>query len=212
MNTAAKSDAGDATGSMGGEGSSGETTTPESPGVVPPSLWELFALFLMIGLTSFGGSVAAYVQKSVVVHKKWMTDKEFLAGYTLSVFLPGANTPNLAVYIGRHLRGGAGAIVAFIGVVFPPSVAVVIVGALLLTKSTPPHLAHALGAFGAAAVGLIAATAFNLGRKADLGTEGYVIVAAAIAMMGGFDLSIITTLIVLTPVSIALQHWRKSRA
>ena len=168
-------------------------------------------VFLFIGLTSFGGSVAAYVQKNVVERKKWMTDKEFLAGYTLSVFLPGANTPNLAVYIGRHLRGAIGAVVAFIGVVFPPAAAVTVVGWLLLAKNTPPHLANALEGFGAAAVGLIAATAFNLGRKADMGVVGVVIVAGAIVLMGVIHLSIIPTLIILAPISIALQHWRKSR-
>ena len=78
-------------------------------------------------------------------------------------------------------------------------------------KEHTAHLANALEGFGAAAVGLIAATAFNLGRKADMGVVGVVIVAGAIVLMGVIHLSIIPTLIILAPISIALQHWRKSR-
>lgn len=191
--------------------SSAEASDAGAPAGPPPSLLQLFVIFLFIGLTSFGGSVAAYIQKVVVERKQWMTDKEFLTGYTLSVFLPGANTPNLAVYIGRHLRGGAGAVVAFVAVVFPPAALVTVVGAILLTKDTPPHIANALEGFGAAAVGLIAATAFNLGRKAKMGLEGLFIVAAAMALVAGLHVSIIIALLVLTPSSIGLQYWRQRR-
>jgi indole-3-glycerol phosphate synthase len=44
------------------------------------SLWELVFFFGLIGLTSFGGGLTAYIRRLAVTQKGWLTDEEFFKG------------------------------------------------------------------------------------------------------------------------------------
>ena len=78
----------------------------------PVSLWSLYKMFLYVGLLSFGGGVTAWCHREVVLVRGWMTDDEFFSGYSLAQVLPGVNSTNMAVYVGQHVRGLIGSIVA----------------------------------------------------------------------------------------------------
>ena len=87
---------------------------PESPETNPPkvSLWELVFFFGLIGLTSFGGGLTAYIRRLAVTQKGWLTDEEFFSALAIVQILPGARVVGISVYIGNHLRGLLGATLA----------------------------------------------------------------------------------------------------
>ena len=43
------------------------------------SLAEIFQTFLVIGATSFGGGVVAYLRQALVVRKGWLDDDQFMS-------------------------------------------------------------------------------------------------------------------------------------
>src|SRR5260370_691134 len=87
------------------------------PGEVP--IPRIFAAFLLIGATSFGGGVVAYLRHSLVAQHKWVDDKTFVELLGISQTLPGLNATNMAVLVGDRLRGAAGAISAICGICLP---------------------------------------------------------------------------------------------
>ncbi len=85
-----------------------------------PSLVLLFASFLRMGITAFGGpAMISYIRKQVVGDKKWLDSESFQDGVALCQAVPGATVMQMAAYIGLKLRGVRGAISAFVGFGLP---------------------------------------------------------------------------------------------
>src|SRR5450631_3287328 len=80
---------------------------------------QIFSAFLLIGATSFGGGVTAYLRASLVARHRWLTDAAFVNFLAISQTLPGLNATNMAVLVGDHLRGTPGAIAAMVGMCLP---------------------------------------------------------------------------------------------
>jgi len=74
----------------------------ESPKV---GLRDIFLTFLLVGGTSFGGGVVAYLRNALVQKKKWIDDVEFLEITSISNTLPGLNATNMAILVGDRLGG-----------------------------------------------------------------------------------------------------------
>ena len=72
------------------------------------ALGDLFLTFLIIGATSFGGGVVAYLRNAMVAKKQWFTDVEFLELTSISNTLPGLNATNMAILAGDRLCGCGG--------------------------------------------------------------------------------------------------------
>src|ERR1700684_1358196 len=82
--------------------------SPEPSVTTPrPSLAALFWMFLRMGLTPLGGSTQAWTFREVVERRRWLGEREFLAGFTIAQVLPGSTPLNVALYVGMTLRGGA---------------------------------------------------------------------------------------------------------
>jgi chromate transporter len=77
-------------------------------------LGELAALFLRLGVTAFGGPAAhiAMMQDEVVVRRNWLTSAEFLDLLGATNLIPGPNSTEMAIHIGRRRAGGVGLVVA----------------------------------------------------------------------------------------------------
>ena len=84
------------------------------------SLPLLFARFLKIGATAYGGpAIAAEIKKAAVKEYRWISEAEFLQGMAFCQMLPGATWVMLSTYIGYRLRGIWGAFVSAVAFVFP---------------------------------------------------------------------------------------------
>ncbi|MCB1997888.1 MAG: chromate transporter, partial [Rhodoferax sp.] len=55
------------------------------------SPWEVFRVFLVLGLTSFGGPVAhlGYFRIAIVERRRWLPDADYADLVALCQFLPG---------------------------------------------------------------------------------------------------------------------------
>ena len=156
-----------------------------------PTLWEIASLFAFIGMTSFGGGLTAYIRRLVVRQKGWLTDDEFLPGLGLVQLLPGANVVGLSVYIGNHLRGPIGAIVALSMIITAPFIMVCTLGFLYFHAGTTTDTKALLAGVTAAACGLMASMVFEAGQKAITGVHDVLLIALTFFLVRGtppFDL------------------------
>jgi chromate transporter len=86
-----------------------------------PSLWTLLKVFSKLGATGFGGPLAhiALMDHEIVGRRQWLTRERFLHLHALTQLIPGPNSTELAMIIGRELRGGLGLVIATCGFVLP---------------------------------------------------------------------------------------------
>jgi len=69
-----------------------------------PTLVHLFANFLRLGTTAFGGpSMVAYIRKLAVERKGWLAAGEFSEGVAFCQMIPGATAMQTAAYVGLRL-------------------------------------------------------------------------------------------------------------
>ena len=129
-----------------------------------PSLLRVARVFGVLGATSFGGGVVAYLRQALVEREGWFDDREFVRLLELSQTLPGLNSVNLAVLAGDGVRGGLGATVAALAMTLPGVAFVLGLGALYTSYADALWMKAILGGAAAAAVGLLLATALRLGR------------------------------------------------
>ena len=135
------------------------STAGPAPPLVPtqPTLLELLAAFTQVSVAAFGGALP-WSRRMIVERKRWMTNDEFNETFALSQFLPGPNTINFSVVFGSRFGGAAGAAVALLGLVGPPLVIVIILGALYERYGDIETLGHILAGIAAAAAGLLVAS------------------------------------------------------
>src|SRR5664279_4118558 len=136
-----------------------------APAAQSASIRDIFLEFLLIGATSFGGGVVAYLRSGLVAKREWIDDREFVELLAVSQTLPGLNATNMAVLVGDKLRGAIGSIVAIIAICLPGAVYMYITAILYHIHGDRPIVTAALKGVAAAAVGLILATAAQLGKK-----------------------------------------------
>src|SRR2546428_5998130 len=88
-----------------------------------PSVGQIGLFFVKVGLFTFGGSLVllAFLQDQVVQQLQWLTPQAFLDGLALGRLTPGP-IPMLAAFIGYHVGGLRGALLAGVAVLFPCSV------------------------------------------------------------------------------------------
>jgi chromate transporter len=91
---------------------------------------EVFAVFLRLGLTSFGGPVAhlGYFHEEFVVRRKWLDEKTYVDLVALSQFLPGPASSKVGIAIGLSRAGYAGSLAAWTGFTGPSAIALVLFG------------------------------------------------------------------------------------
>jgi chromate transporter len=172
----------------------------------PASLGAILGVFAALGMASFGGGLLGWMHREVVVKRGWMTDEAFLAGVALGQVLPGANSVNLALYIGQQLRGAPGAAMAGLGVLGPPFVAILGLALLYAHYGAVAGLAVVLG--GVAAAGL--ANSLTVGLRTARRMRGlwpWGVAVATFLAVGVARLPMIPAVLVLAPLSIALA-WR----
>ncbi len=185
-----------------------ENRPAAAPVVERVSLWQLFRVFFVLGITSFGGGVVAYLRQALVVKQRWMDDETFLSGLELSQTLPGLNATNMSIYMGERLRGVPGALVAVVAMCLPGTVIVMALGMLYASQARSPTMVMVLGGVGAAAVGLTLATTLQIGRKQLAKPLDLSLVVLTFVVIGIFRVSLVTALLTIGPLSIWLYRPR----
>ena len=109
---------------------------------------EVFAVFLRLGLTCFGGPIAhlGYFHEEFVVRRKWLDEKTYVDLVALCQFLPGPASSQVGFSVGLLRAGYLGAFAAWTGFTLPSAVALVLFayGAGALTGTIGAGLLHGL--------------------------------------------------------------------
>ncbi len=89
-------------------------------------LTEVVLLFLRLGFTAFGGPVAhlALMEREVVQKRGWLTREAFLDLIGLTQLIPGPNSTEMAIHLGKLRAGTAGLILGGVAFILPAAVMV----------------------------------------------------------------------------------------
>jgi chromate transporter len=132
----------------------------------PISLGMIFLLFLKIGATLYGsGYVLLAFLKNQFVTRGWLTESQLLTAVAIGQVTPGPVFSS-ATFAGYLMGGVPGALLATLGIFAPAFILVYITHPLLERLRALPWTARLLDAVNAAALGLMAAIAVELGRAA----------------------------------------------
>jgi chromate transporter len=175
-----------------------------------PNPARLFLAFLTVGLSGFGG-VLPFARRMLVEKRAWLSESAFNETLALCQTLPGPNIVNLSVVVGSRFAGRTGAVAAVTGLMAAP-VAIVLVLATLYGRYGAVGRAPAMIAgLGAAAAGLVAATAAKMAwplvrRHPAFATPFIALVFVGVALL---RLPLVWMLLALAPLSIAIA-WRRN--
>jgi chromate transporter len=178
----------------------------------PPTLVELFVAFAKMSLAGFGG-VLVWARRAIVDQHKWMTADEFNETFALCHFLPGPNIVNLTFVFGSRFRGLAGAIAAFSGLVGPPALIMVVMGALYHRYGEIDALRRVLSGVACAAIGLMLAVVFRmmtpLIKRRDV--IALLVMAAVFIAIGLLRLPLAAVLLAAIPISILITYVMRNK-
>ena len=155
----------------------------------PRGNWrEVLAVFLRLGLTSFGGPVAhlGYFREEFVNRRRWLDDRSYADLVALCQFLPGPASSQVGIAIGLLRAGYAGALAAWTGFTLPSALAH---GAVRLWGRRSSAMRPASGwlhGLKVAAVAVVAQAVLGMARTlAPDRPRATLAVAAAIVDAGG---------------------------
>ncbi len=114
-----------------------------------------------MSLSGFGG-VLYWARRVLVERRRWMTAEEFNEAFALCHVLPGPNIVNLSVVFGARFRGIPGAVVAFVGLLGPPTAIVTVLAMLYGRFGGDDALQRTLHGISCAAIGLFIATLLKM--------------------------------------------------
>lgn len=129
----------------------------------------LFLIFLKIGAVLYGSGyvLLAFLRTDFVVRLGWLTDQQLLDAVAVGQFTPGP-VFTTATFIGYLLGRVPGAVLATVGIFLPSFVFVAAVNPLVPRMRRSPWLGALLDGVNVAALGLMAAVTWQLGRAAVL--------------------------------------------
>ncbi|MDD3981841.1 MAG: chromate transporter [Spirochaetia bacterium] len=131
-----------------------------------PRIFELFMLLARINaITLGGGYVIVPVMASSLEKKGWMSEPEFYDIFARAQAFPGPMALNSALLVAMKLFGPKGIPAAFLGVVLPPFIALILVSGLIQRYGSLPALRRFLDGAGAVVPGLIAAMIWKNASK-----------------------------------------------
>lgn len=127
----------------------------------------LFLTFLKIGTFTFGGGYAMIpaIRRETVERHAWIGESDMADCIAVCQSLPGAFAINTAVFIGRHVKGVAGALAAVFGVVLPAFVSILAILLFLGSIENNVYVLGALEGIKAASVALVFVTLIQMGRS-----------------------------------------------
>ena len=130
-----------------------------------PSILRLFASFLRLGLTAFGGpSMIVYIRKMAVEDKHWLDKEAFGNGVALCQIIPGATAMQAAAYVGFKTRGIKGAAATYIGFGLPAFLLMTLLAAIYKSVINYPVSVFVFSCLQAIIVAIIANATISFGK------------------------------------------------
>ena len=132
---------------------------------MPDPLGSIFAVFLRLGLTSFGGPIAhlGYYRTEFVERRRWLSEAAYADLVALCQLLPGPASSQVGFAVGLSRGGLAGGLAAWLGFTLPSAVAMVLFarGAAAMTGPLSAGMFHGLQVV---AVAVVAQAVWSMAR------------------------------------------------
>jgi len=127
--------------------------------------WDVFLVFLRLGLTSFGGPIAhlGFFRDEFVVRRRWLDERSYADLVALCQFLPGPASSQVGMALGYLRAGYAGTLAAWLGFTLPSAVAMILfaLGVTRHAEAIPAGMLHGLKV---AAVAVVAQAVWGMAR------------------------------------------------
>lgn len=131
------------------------------------SLKAIAQLFLKLGIIGFGGPAAhiAMMRQEVVIKRKWLTEEHFLDLIGATSLIPGPNSTEMAIHIGRERGGAKGLIIAGLCFILPAVILTGIIAYYYKEYGQLPEAQSFLFGIKPAIIAIILAAVFPLAKK-----------------------------------------------
>lgn len=160
-------------------------------GVQDRSAWEVFRIFLRLGLTSFGGPIAhlGYFRREFVTQRQWLDEHAYADLVGLCQFLPGPASSQVGFALGLSRRGLTTGLAAWAGFTLP-SALLLFAFATMSASFTGLYATAAIHGLKIVAVAVVAQALWGMAQNLtpDLPRIAIAVAAAAIVsfLLGSF--------------------------
>lgn len=160
-------------------------------------MWELFAVFVKMGLFTFGGGYAMLpiLKREIVENKKWVTEDEVLEYYAIGQCTPGIIAINTATFVGYKRKGIMGAFLASIGFALPSLIIIVLVAKFLSIFRHLEILQHAFAGIRIVVCALVVHTIVSMIQKSVFDRWTFLIAVLTFFAVGIFQASPIISVV-----------------
>jgi chromate transporter len=155
------------------------------PAVIDPSrrdrLRELLVVFGTLGMIGFGGPAAhiAMMRREVVGRRRWLTDQQMVDLVGITNLIPGPNSTEMAMHIGRLRAGGIGLVVAGLAFILPAAAIVLALAWAYVTYGATPTGEALLYGIKPVVVAIVAAALVAFARTALAAPLRWIVAIAA---------------------------------
>ncbi|WP_414462061.1 chromate efflux transporter [Hyphomicrobium sp. DY-1] len=174
-----------------------------------PSFAEARAVWLRIGLMSFGGPAGqiALMHKVLVDQKRWLDEGTFLLALNFCTLLPGPEAMQLATYAGWRMHGVRGGLTAGLLFVLPGALLILAISILYGNFGQVPIVATLFEGIKAAVLAIVAEALWRIARRALTSRTEWLVATAS--FIGIFLFKVPFPIIVLAA---ALAGWGRTLA
>lgn len=159
-------------------------------------LGELAQLFGRLGFVAFGGPAAhiAMMHDEVVTRRRWLSDDAFVDLIGVTNLIPGPNSTEMTMHVGRVRAGWRGLIVAGASFILPAAAIVLACAVAYVRYGQTPNGQALLYGVKPVVLAIIGQALVKLGRTAlSAGRLQWIVCAAAVAayLLGGNEIAIL---------------------
>jgi chromate transporter len=151
-----------------------------------PRRWlrELIVVFGTLGVIGFGGPAAhiALMRREVVERRGWLTDAQMVDLVGITNLIPGPNSTELAMLVGRLRAGGRGLVVAGLAFILPAAAIVLGLAWAYVSFGATPAGEALLYGVKPVIIAIVAAALLAFGRTALTGPLVTAVAAATVAL------------------------------
>ena len=124
--------------------------------------------WVKLGFINFGGPTGqiALMHEELVERRRWISNRRFLHALNYCMLLPGPEAQQLATYIGWLLHRARGGLVAGLAFILPAFFLIMGLSWTYVVHGDVPAVAGVFAGLQAAVVGIVAAAAIRVGRRA----------------------------------------------
>lgn len=144
-------------------------------------LRELLVVFGTLGAIGFGGPAAhiALMRRELVSRRRWLTDQQMVDLVGITNLIPGPNSTEMAMHIGRLRAGGIGLVVAGLAFILPAAAIVLALAWAYVTYGATPTGVALLYGIKPVVVAIVLAAFLAFARTALAGPLRWIVATAA---------------------------------